>query len=133
MNHHKFLICMMKYHLQFWCLVIYKPFYQVIVYCNTRYYFLKLFFFTNSDPLQFFCHEFINQYYYFFDCPYTLVIRCGRVSGIKPILVVLNFCLDKLNHVTLSHDMTRSKRWCQWPVLLRTYRTVNFRTWDSGI
>ena len=30
MNYHKFIIfSMLKYHLQFWCLVIYKPFLQV--------------------------------------------------------------------------------------------------------
>ena len=42
MNHNKFLmICILKYHLKFGCLVIYKPFYQATVYCNTRCYFLK--------------------------------------------------------------------------------------------
>ena len=30
------LVCMLKYHLKLWCLVIYKSFYQAIVYCDTR-------------------------------------------------------------------------------------------------
>ena len=37
-----------------------------------------------------------------------LLIRCGRVSGIKPILVILNFCHELLHHITISHDKTRS-------------------------
>ena len=41
-------------------------------------------------------------------------------------LEVLNFCLERLHHVTISHDNARWNRWCQWPVLLRTYRAVNF-------
>ena len=54
---------MLKYHLQFWCLIIYKPFYQATVCCNTRYLlFCKTFFVTNSDQLQFFRHEFMNHY-----------------------------------------------------------------------
>ena len=55
----------------------------------------------------------------FFHCLYTLVSRCGRVSGILLVsgipndsssiwnqshLVVLNFCLERLHHVTISHD-----------------------------
>ena len=53
MNRHKFLmICMLKYHLEFWCLIIYKPFYPATLYCYTRYYFLKHFFVTNSDQLK---------------------------------------------------------------------------------
>ena len=63
MNHHKLLmICMFKYHLQFWSLVIYKPFYQATVYCNTRYYFFKHFSVTISDHLQFFSREFMKNY-----------------------------------------------------------------------
>ena len=42
MNHHKFLmIRMLKYHPQIWCLIIYKPFYQATVFCNTRHYLKK--------------------------------------------------------------------------------------------
>ena len=63
MNHHKFhRICVLKYHQKIWCLVIYKSVYQVSVYCNTRYYFSKHFFVTNSDQLTFFCREFMNHY-----------------------------------------------------------------------
>jgi len=41
---------------------MYKPFYQATVYnCNTRYDFLKHFFVTNSDQLQFFRREFLND------------------------------------------------------------------------
>ena len=47
--------------------------------------------------------------------------------------VVLNFCLERLHHVTISHDKARWNRWCQWPELFRTYRTVNFCIWDSGV
>ena len=32
--------CMLKYHLKIWCLIIHKPFYEAIVYSNTKYYFL---------------------------------------------------------------------------------------------
>ena len=47
-------------------------------------------------------------------------------------LVVLNFCFERLHHVTLSHDKARSNRWCQWHVLFRTtYKTVRFFKWDS--
>ena len=55
-------------------------------------------------------------------------MECGRISGIKPIW--FDVCLEKL-HVTIPHDMARSNHWCQWPVLFRTYRTVNFCNWDS--
>ena len=35
MNHHKFLMISMLKYIKFWCLVIHKPFYREIVYCNT--------------------------------------------------------------------------------------------------
>ena len=47
--------------------------------------------------------------------------------------VVLNFCLERLQHVTISHDKARSIRWCQWPELFRTHRTVNFCNGDNGV
>ena len=47
-------------------------------------------------------------------------------------LVVLNFCLERLHHITRSHKEARSNHWCQWPELFRTYRTVKFSNWDSG-
>ena len=28
-------------------------------------------------------------------------------------LTVLNFCLERLHQVTISHDKVRSNRWCQ--------------------
>ena len=56
------MICMLKYHLKAWCLVIYTPFYEATVYCNTRYYFFKAFIVTNSDQLLFFRREFMNPY-----------------------------------------------------------------------
>ena len=56
------MICKLKYHLKYWCLVIYKPFYQANVHCNTIYYFFKTYFVTNSDQLQFFRRVFINHY-----------------------------------------------------------------------
>ena len=48
------------------------------------------------------------------------MMRCGRVSRIKTILVVFNFCFKKLHHVTLSNDKTYlcghvfngGKPWC---------------------
>ena len=43
----------------FWCLIIYKPFYQATVY---KILFSKTFLVTNSDQLQFFPCEFINHY-----------------------------------------------------------------------
>ena len=46
-------------------------------------------------------------------------------------LVLLNLCLKRLHHVTISHDKARSNCWFQWPELFRTYRTVNFCKWDS--
>ena len=48
-------------------------------------------------------------------------------------LVVLNYCLERLYHFIMSHDKARSNRWCQWPELLRTCRTVNFCNWDNAV
>ena len=60
MNHHKFLmICMIKYHLRFWCFIIYKPSYQATVY---KILFFLTFFITNSAYIQFFRREFMNHY-----------------------------------------------------------------------
>ena len=43
-NRPKFLIiCMLKYHLKCMFLVIYKPYYQATVYCNTKILFLETF------------------------------------------------------------------------------------------
>ena len=68
-----------------------------------------------------------------FYCPYTLVMRCGRVSEIKP-LWWFEFMSRELHHVTRSHDMARSNHWCQWLVLFRTtYRTVSFCNWDVAL
>ena len=59
MNHHKFLmICMLKYHQKFWCLVIYKPFYRSIVYCNTRQYTFKHYLSPIATSKKN-CHEFV--------------------------------------------------------------------------
>ena len=63
MNHHKFLLIFkLKHHLKFWCLGIYKTVYQAIMYFNTRYYFFKHFFVTNSDQLQLIRRVFMNHY-----------------------------------------------------------------------
>ena len=49
-------------------------------------------------------------------------------------MVILNFCLKRVHHVTISHDKTCSNRWCQWPVLFRTmYRMVSFCNWDVAL
>ena len=61
-------------------------------------------------------NEPVSTVSFIFDCPYPLVVRCGKVSEIKTILVVLNFCLDRLHHVTISRDKAHSK----------IYRTVNY-------
>ena len=60
----------------------------------------------------------------------------GRVwEGIwnQTHLLVLNCCLENLHRFTISHDKTRWNRWYQWPELLKTYRTVNFCNWHSGL
>ena len=54
----------------------------------------------------------------------------------------MNFCLERLNRVTMSHNKARSNRRCQWPELFRlrpllsepsTYRKVNFSNRDNGL
>ena len=71
--------------------------------------------------------------YFFLYSIYTLVVRCGRVFEIKPIWWFLNFYVERLHHVALSHDRVHSNRWCRWAkpsrhsILLpsQTYRLVN--------
>ena len=46
-------------------------------------------------------------------------------------LVVLNFCLDRLHHVTISHDKVHSNRRCEWSELFRT--EFNSCNQDSGL
>ena len=62
MNHHKFIkILGLKYHLQFWYLVIYQAILFIKQSCtvieDTIFWNI---FFTNSDQLQFFGREFMN-------------------------------------------------------------------------
>ena len=64
MNHHKFLIiCMLKYLLKCWCLVIHKPFYLTTVYCNTRYTTISLFnLIEERNPSVCICREYIRSF-----------------------------------------------------------------------
>ena len=57
---------------------------------------------------------------FFFYCPHTLLVRCARVHGIKPIKWYW-ICPEILHHVTIYHDIARSKGWCQCSELFRTY------------
>ena len=66
--------------------------------------------FENKEPRQTFrkpLQDFNRQGEFFFHisyCPYILVMRFGRVSGIiQTHLVVLNFWLERLHHVTIPH------------------------------
>ena len=62
MNHHKFsVICMLKYHAKHQCLVIYNTFYQAIVQCKPRYYFLTFLVIT-IEKLKELCREFMSHY-----------------------------------------------------------------------
>ena len=76
----------------------------------------------------FFCMNRIKKMFYIFHRPNTLVVKCGRVFE-----VVLNFCLERLHHVVISHGYARSNRWCQWHELFRTYIPVNFCNRVSGL
>ena len=55
--------CELKYHLQFWCLVIYRPFYQASVCCDIYFsiYILKHFLSPN-DLSQFFGRKSMIHY-----------------------------------------------------------------------
>ena len=64
-----------------------------------------------------------------FYCPYTLVVWDGIWSQ-NPVAVLV-LCHEGLHHAVISHDKARSNRWCQWPELLITYRTVNCFNRDS--
>ena len=66
------------------------------------------------------CYFFISFYR-----PETLVVKCGRYLESNPFSGI-EFSLERLHHLTISHDKANSKRWCQWPELLITYRTINF-------
>ena len=39
-------------------------------------------------------------------------MRFGRVSGVDPFGGMI-FYLERLNHVTIPHDMSRSYHWCR--------------------
>ena len=94
---------------------------------------MKSYFQGFHSRISFESQEWNPIFKYFFYCLYTLVMRCGRVSSIKPNLVVLHFCIDRLHHVIIYHDKACSNRWSLWPKLCRTYRTVYFCNRDSGI
>ena len=77
-------------------------------------------------------------------CQFSMIeISCWRLflyfggevwEGIwnKTHWVVLNFWLERLHHVTISHDKALLNRLCQWPELIRAYRTVNFCNRDNS-
>ena len=57
------MICMLRYHLQYWCLVIYTfVFYREKCTVGQDSIFKNIFFVTVSDQLQIFPREFINHY-----------------------------------------------------------------------
>ena len=56
----------------------------------------------------------VSLNFLFFYCAYTLVMRCRRISGIKLILMVLNFCTPRfcrVHHSTLFHYKILSNYW----------------------
>ena len=85
-------ICMVKYHLKFRCLVIYK--------------------------------------FSFFYCPYTLVMRRGRVSKSNPFGGIEFLSRKIAPHYHTSWYGTLKPLVSLWPVLFRTYRAIRFCNWD---
>ena len=51
-----------------------------------------------------------NNWFYFSDCLFTLVVRCRRGLESNHKLVVLNLCLERLHHVSISYDKACSNR-----------------------